>query len=100
MLIRLADRKGLLKGDLNVLQDRALVWLLGEDFIIASEIEKERMKYTLLASNPELYHQLYESDEDEIDDSDVEWLVPETVEDVEDILGFLSQTQTQRESGI
>ena len=100
MLIRLADRKGTLRGDLNTLQERALIWLLGEDFNIASEIEKERMKYTLLAGQPELYHQLYEGDEDQIDDSDVEWMVPETVEDVEDILSFLSQTQTQRESGI
>jgi hypothetical protein len=100
LLIRLADRKGFLEGDVSILQERALVWLLNEDFAIQTEIEKERMKYTLLAGNPELYDQLYSEDEDELDDSDVEWLVPESVEDVEDIMKFLSQTQTQRESGI
>lgn len=101
MLIRLADRKEILRGDLNSLQDRALMWLLGEDFNISTELEKERMKYTLLAGNPQLYDQLYQERDEEVpDDSDVEWLVPESVDEVEDILNFLQQTQTQREAGI
>lgn len=100
MLIRLADRKGILKGDLNSLQERSLLWLLGEDFNLEAELERERMKYTLLAGNQDLYHQLYEQDEDQIDDSDVEWLVPESVDEVEEILDFLQQTQSQREAGI
>lgn len=101
MLIRLADRKGLLKGDLNSLQERAMVWLLNEDFHISTELERERMKYTLLAGNPELYERLYqEPDEDEIDDSDVEWMVPESVEDIQEIMSVLEQTQIERESGI
>lgn len=101
MLIRLADRKELLKGDLNILQERALVWLLNEDFEIQAELEKERMKYTLLSGNPDLYDRLYtEPDEEEIDDSEVEWMVPESAEEVQDILNFLNQTQTERESGI
>lgn len=100
MLIRLADRKELLKGDLHALQDRALLWLLGEDFNLEAELERERMKYTLLAGNQDLYHQLYEQDEDQIDDSDVEWMVPESVDEVEEILDFLQQTQKQREAGI
>jgi hypothetical protein len=101
MLIRLADRKGLLTGDLNGLQERALIWLLNEDFEIQNELEKERMKYTLLSGNPDLYDRLYtEPDEGEIDDSEVEWMVPESAEEVQDILNFLNQTQTERESGI
>lgn len=101
MLIRLADRKEFLRGDLNALQDRALAWLLGEDFNIQNELERERMKYTLLAGNPQLYDQLYQQDDDEAPaDSDVEWMVPESVDEVEDVLNFLQQTQTQRESGI
>ena len=100
MLIRLADRKDLLKGDLNILQERAIAWLMQEDFEIQTETEKERMKYTLLAGNPELYERLYKEPEDEIDDSEVEWLVPESAEEVQDIINFLQQTQTERESGI
>ena len=101
MLIRLADRKEILRGDLNALQERALAWLLNEDFEISTNIEKERMKYTLLAANPEMYERLYkEEDEDEIDDSEVEWLVPESAEEVQDIIHFLQETQTQRESGL
>ena len=99
MLIRLADRKGILTGKLNLLQEQALLWLINEDFNLKAELEKERMKYTLLASNPQLFEQLYK-DEEEIDDSDVEWMVPESAEEVEDILDFLRQTQKQGESGI
>lgn len=100
-LIRLADRKGILRGDLNGLQERALLWLISEDFTISTELEKERMKYTLLAGNPQLYEQLYQQDDDGApDDADVEWMVPESVDEVEDVLNFLQQTQTQRESGI
>ena len=103
MLIRLADRKEILRGDLNILQERALIWLLGEDFNIQTEVERERMKYTLLAGNPELYTQLYETEDPDPnlpDDEDVEWMVPESVEEVEDILTFLQQTQVQKETGI
>ena len=63
-------------------------------------LERERMKYTLLAGNPQLYDQLYSDEEAEVDESEIEWIVPESVEEVEDILGLLQQTQKQSESGI
>jgi hypothetical protein len=101
MLIRLADRKDSLKGDLNILQERALVWLMQEEFELQAEIERERLKYTLLAGNPELYSRLYEEDDsEELDDSEVEWLVPESAEEVHEIIDFLQSTQVEREKGI
>jgi hypothetical protein len=84
-----------------MLQELALVWLLDNELMQGAEMEHERMKYTLLASNPQLYDQLYkEEDPEEIDDSEVEWMVPESAEEIDDIIATLEQIQTQNEQGI
>lgn len=58
------------------------------------------MKYTLLAGNPQLYTQLYQEEEPEVDESEVEWIVPESVEELEDIMQMLNQPRTRSEKGI
>lgn len=59
-----------------------------DDIERQSETEKERMKYTILAGNPQLWQTLYGADEQE-DEKDVEWITPKSAEDVDDMLNIL-----------
>lgn len=51
-------------------------------------LEKERMKYTILAGNMQLYQELYKEDTAP-DESNIEWIKPESAEDFEAILSVL-----------
>lgn len=62
-------------------------------------LEKERMKYTVLAGNVHLWQQLY-GEENEISDEEIEWIKPESAEDIEAILSVLSATQTDGERSL
>lgn len=86
-LIRLADRKGLLKGHLNAVQEEALQWLMVDEAETTYNAERERMKYTILAGNVNLWKYLFEDEENredyEVDDEEVEWITPSSHEDIE-----------------
>jgi hypothetical protein len=91
--IRLADKKGLLKGHLNILQDEALQWLMIDEVIYNTERERERMKYTILAGNIQLYQELY-PDQDKEDEEEIDWITPQSAEEIEQIEKILSQVQS------
>lgn len=88
-LIRLADRKGFLKGHLNTLQHEALQWLMIEESTELFDIERERMKYTILAANPSLFDSLYGEEKVE---ANVEWITPRTAEEFARVEEFLAST--------
>jgi hypothetical protein len=90
--VRLAEKRGLFKGSLNLLQEEALAWVLIDDAEIAVTVERERMKYTMLAANPQLYKILYNEDEDDDvpRDEDVDWFTPESFEDIDAIEKLLA----------
>lgn len=90
-LIRLADRKGLLKGKLNLLQEEALQWLMIRENEERISIERERMKYTILAGNPQLWKVLYEDEEDERF-GEIEWTTPQSYEEVEELERIINET--------
>jgi hypothetical protein len=62
-------------------------------------LERERMKYTILAGNMHLYDQLYKEDDDLPADEEIEWFTPKSAEDVEQILTIL-QEQEGQETGL
>lgn len=98
--MRLANRKGLLQGKLNAVQEEALQWLLVDEIEQQIALEKERMKYTVLAGNVALWQQLYGNDQDDEvpNDEDIEWVRPESAEDVEAMLSVLEATQVGSET--
>lgn len=61
-------------------------------------LEKERMKYTVLAGNIHLWQQLYGNEDEEIPDEEIEWIRPESAEDIEAMLSVLEATQRGSES--
>lgn len=92
-LIRLADKKGLLKGSLNVLQEEALQWLIIDNAELDAQREHERMKYTILAGNVQLWQYLFKDEEAleeyEVPDEEVEWFTPSSAEDIQAIESLL-----------
>ena len=97
-MIRLADRKGILKGNLHFLQEEALQWLMLDEVEQEVNLEKERMKYTILAGNPHLWKELYSEDE-EPNSEDIEWIVPKSIEEIEQIMKILDSQQIGGEKG-
>lgn len=95
-LIRLANRKGYLVGDLNPLQEEALQWLIVDELAQESELERERMKYTILAGNTQLWMHLYGNEAEE-EDGEIEWIVPESAEEVEQLERILNEIQSGSE---
>lgn len=91
--VKLAQEQGLLKGDLNILQDSALQSLLLEEGENKSNLEEERVKFMILANNPELYKALFLDRESE--EENIEWLGPHSAEDVEDILADYARVQRE-----
>ena len=87
-LIRVADRQGLLKGDLNLVQFSALNWLMGQEVTEHVELEKSRAYLTALAANeyanPHLIRALQE--QTVVEEEPVDWVTPESEEDLREIL--------------
>jgi hypothetical protein len=81
-----------LKGDLNILQDLALQHLMADENDEAMDTEAERMKYTILAGNIELYKEIFSDEEDE---ENIEWITPKSAEDIEAILQDYQQVQIE-----
>jgi hypothetical protein len=72
-----------------MLQEEALRWLLVDETEQEYELEKERMKYTILAGNIHLWKELYKEE----DDSDIQWITPRSAEEIEDVLKIVSSLQ-------
>ena len=83
-MIRLAERQGILQGDLNTLQLRALQWLIIDEMTAESELEEARAKVIVLAGNPQLFEHLWPEGHD-----DVQYLTPQSIEEAEDIVAYL-----------
>jgi hypothetical protein len=56
------------------------------------DMETQRMKYTVLAGNIELYKEIFSDEEDE---EDIEWITPKSAEDIEAILRDYQQVQIE-----
>lgn len=81
-----------MKGDLNILQDLALQHLMADENEEVVDMETQRMKYTVLAGNIELYKEIFSDEEDE---EDIEWITPKSAEDIEAILRDYQQVQIE-----
>lgn len=96
-MVRLAERQGILKGDLNLLQEEALQWIMMNEMENIAILEKERMKYTILAGNTHLWQELY--GEEQEDDGEVEWIVPKSAEEFAQIENILAGLEEQNQGG-
>lgn len=99
--LRVLDRQGILKGDLNVTQRLGLMWLMNQEIKEDVAIERVRLENYALASNPNtsqvylehLFEKRNEDNEMEADlqneGIDVEWQTPKSPEEVSDVLDAL-----------
>jgi len=73
------------------------VWLIEDEERQLNEREERQMRYTVAATNPKLYLELFpEKAEDEIDLSEVNWETPTTPEEAAEIEDILQQLSAQR----
>jgi hypothetical protein len=90
--IRLLDRQGLFKGDLNISQRTSLLWLMGKEIEEESELEKARALNFALAANPntsgEFIKILMEQEEkpEYIYEDEPDWQTPENIEEVQKLI--------------
>lgn len=75
-----------MKGDLNTLQHEALQWLLIDEAENEADLFETQMKFIVLAGmNPQLYTHIWPNEEE----GKIEWLRPQSEEELEDILRLL-----------
>jgi hypothetical protein len=58
--LRLLYKQGVFAGDLNHVQQYCLGWALIDERDDLVQIEQDRMKYTILAGDPEIYKAIFE----------------------------------------
>lgn len=92
-LIRLAERQGRFSGDLNILQQSGLVWIMNDEITQQTEVERVRTENLALATNAatssEFLKHLFEHISPEPEEPQVleeEWVTPNDVKEVEDFL--------------
>ena len=88
-MIRLYERQDIFKGDLNNIQQVALQWLMNEQISEQVEIEKIHAQITALSGNPHTNPQLVKQlfiDEQQEEEENVEWLTPQSEEELQQIL--------------
>lgn len=105
--LRILDRQGLLKGDLNELQRSGLTWLMQREIEDKISLERIRTENMAIAANPTanpkfLEHLRNQREEKENPETlegelsqegmDVEWLTPTSVNEIEDVLSNLGLT--------
>lgn len=95
--LRVLDRQGMLKGDLNWIQRDGLAYLMKKEIDEDISLEKVRMENTAIASNPQtgqvyLQHILNQEKEDELEIElqdegyEVNWHTPTDPSEVQDVL--------------
>lgn len=117
-VLKIADRQGLLKGDLNWIQRSGLSYLMNKETDELVAVERARMENTALATNQhtsqafleEMFKSRSTQDELEVEleeqGYEVDWHTPSDASEVEDVLRNLglsvpmptSKDQTQSES--
>lgn len=85
-LIRVTERQGLFKGDLNLVQRLALQWLMNDEQDEMVELENLRAKNYALASNPATSSEFLKALFEEPETEDVEWIEVSDLNQVEDLL--------------
>lgn len=75
------------KGDLNALQQEALQWLLIDEADNQSAVLETQLKFTVLANNPQLYNHIWPDNET----ANVEWLTPQSEEEIQAIIEQLER---------
>ena len=96
--MKILDRQGILKGDLNLVQRTGLIYLMDREMDEMVALEKVRMENNAITSNPktsQVYlEQLFRErqSEDELSEElqregyEVEWHTPTDASEVEDVL--------------
>lgn len=97
--LRILERQGKLKGDLSWIQRTGLVWIMNRETEDEVKLERIRTENFALASNPATSgkfiqmleaqrqkDQLLETRIEEETGMEVEWRMPTSVEEVEDVL--------------
>jgi hypothetical protein len=88
-LVRVLDRQGLLKGDLNGVQFSMLNWLMGNEVEEDAERERNRFEMQALAANEQTNPQLLrhlQSLREEAEEEEVEWVTPQSEEELSAML--------------
>lgn len=70
-----------------------------EEQRITNELEESRMGYTLAGTNPKLYQAIFDQKKKEEELGKVDWVVPESAEELEAILGTLQIEQQEEING-
>lgn len=85
-LVKVAERRKLFEGDINIVQHNALQGLILHELSKDNSREEERMKYTILSGNIDLYKKLFDNKEE---DSDIPIITPTTREEMDELVKFL-----------
>lgn len=85
------DRQKKLEGDLNIIQQTAVAWLIGNDIEKQIDLEKLRAVNTGLATNPATAKEFITSlldDDRKIEETvtDEKWTTPKSVQEIEEFL--------------
>ena len=84
------------QGDINIVQYEALQGLLLFELSRDNNKEYERMKYTILAGNIQLYKALFEEQENK--EYEIKEIIPRSPEELEDFLKFIESPRMVTES--
>lgn len=79
---------------MNILQQEALQWLLIDEAENEAELFETNLRFMVLANNPQLYKAVWPDDTDQ----DVEWLTPQSQEEIDAILEQLEEIARTEES--
>lgn len=82
---RLLDRSGKLRGSLNIAQAHLLTYVIYREQKTEVEDDEMDFKNLVFANNPEMYREMFPEDF-RPKDEDLDWLVPESEEEVGELL--------------
>jgi hypothetical protein len=97
--LRVLYKQGVFTGDLNPVQQFCLNWALMDERDDLIGLEEEKMKYTILAGNLDLYKSLYLNNEHNMTLADDEWQSMEEVpeEQMSEIFSQIEAWESQRD---
>lgn len=105
--MRILDRQKKFEGDLNSVQNAALQWLMLDQMKEEMEIRKVDWEMMALAANPAtnkaLLDHLHQSQTDDgfltpEEETKIDWVTPESSEEVDEILSIFNQVNTAKNS--